>query len=348
MSQGYFRAVAAASPSRLWVNNPTRADSVFALENGASGSTTNPAFAGNLLKRDPDYVKGVIADVVSHGSTADTDRRLAELVQLRLVSEVVRPFHGLWEVTAGSEGFVSIQGSPFIRSAAKIIAAAHEGRALGPNAVPKIPATKAGLEGFEVLVKEGHPTIITEVFSLSQVVEACERYLGAVKGTSSQPPFFMSPITGIFGDHLKAVASRDRISVEPASIGWAGVALARAAYKLIQERGYPVVLLFGGARTQLDFTGLIGGRTAATLNCSTIRDLLESNPPVVNTIDAPVDERIISGLTVMFRDFSKAMTLGAVTVDEFEEFGPVRHFHSVFVEGWESLECEIHSERASS
>lgn len=38
----YFGRLAAQTPSRAWVNNPTEAEIGLALEHGAVGSTTNP------------------------------------------------------------------------------------------------------------------------------------------------------------------------------------------------------------------------------------------------------------------------------------------------------------------
>ena len=72
---------------------------------------------------------------------------------------------------------------------------------------------------------------MTEVFSLAQFVETSERYLRVTERTGVRPPFFMSPITGIFGDHLKAVAERDGLSVDAADMELAGVALSRECYR---------------------------------------------------------------------------------------------------------------------
>jgi predicted aldo/keto reductase-like oxidoreductase len=36
---------------------------------------------------------------------------------------------------------------------------------------------------------------------------------------------------------------------------------ASACYQVVREREYPVTLLYGGARIELDFSGLVGGGT---------------------------------------------------------------------------------------
>ncbi len=66
-----------------------------------------------------------------------------------------------------------------------------------------------------------------------------------------------------------------------------GCHLARAAKRLVTERGYPVSLLYGGARTTFDLTGLVGGPHAATVNWSTFEEVLEADPDRRETVDDP-------------------------------------------------------------
>lgn len=81
-----------------------------------------------------------------------------------------------------------------------------------------------------------------------------------------RPPFFLSPITGILGDHLKKIAARDGLRVPVEGMELAGVALARRCAATVAERNWPVTLLFGGARRTDDLTGLVGDRHCATVN----------------------------------------------------------------------------------
>lgn len=346
MAETYFQRVRAQTPTRLWVNNPTMEECDLALAQGAMACTTNPAYGGNLLKRAPAYVKPIIAEVVRGSAPGDTDLAVADRVQEHLVGNVLAKFRPLWDASGGKEGFVSIQGSPESdHDGALITHAARRARALGPNATPKLPATVPGFQTFEEMVGAGSQTIVTEVFSLDQVAYACEAYLRVTARTGVKPPFFMSPITGIFADHLKKVAKRDGIDVDFSVIDWTGVALGRACRKLVRERDYPVMLLFGGARLPIDFTGLVGEWTAATINYSTVDEILKADPPVERTVNAPVDPAILRTLTDNFEDFRKGLTLGTLSPEEFEEFGPVQHFRNSFVEGWQAVLSEIHTQR---
>jgi transaldolase len=348
VAESYFLRVRAETPTRLWINNPTLEEVDLALAQGAMGSTTNPSYGGNLLRRVPDYVKPVIAEAVADAPPSEGDLHLADRVQERLVRRILAKFQPLWEASAGTEGFVSIQGSPESdHDGARITEEAHRARTLGPNATPKIPATLPGFRAFEEMVADNSPTIVTEVFSLDQVAYACELYNRVTDATGHRPPFIMSPITGIFADHLKKLAKRDGIAVDSATVDWTGVALGRACRRLVRERSYPVMLLFGGARVPIDYTGLVGEWTAATINYSTVAEILKADPPVQHTINDPVDPAILQTLSQHFNDFARGMTLGSLSPEEFEGFGPVQHFRDAFMEGWHAVLAEIRAQRAA-
>lgn len=341
--RSYFVRLKAATPTRVWVNNPTLDEVDFALAQGAVGCTTNPAYGGNLLRRAPDLVRPVIRSAVA--STKD-GAAAAEAVQLALVGRIVERFRPLYEASGGSAGFVSCQGAPEEDTdGAHILEEGRRTRALGPNATPKIPATIPGFEAFEVLVAEGSPTIITEVFSLAQLVEANERYLAVTARTGVRPPFFMSPITGIFADHLRAVATRESIEADPAEIALIGVVLTRACYELCVERGYPVTLLAGGARIPFDLTGLVGAAVHATINWSTMAEILAQDPPPTASYADPINPDIISRLRLAFPEVEAALRIDGLAPAEFESFGPVQFFRDLFIEGWRQVQTAVTEER---
>ena len=135
---------------------------------------------------------------------------------------------------------------------------------------------------------EGSQVIVTEVFSVAQVIETCERWLRITDETGVRPPFFMSPITGILGDHFKKLArARWAGRARPQAMEMAGVIVSRACYEVVREREYPVTLLYGGARIELDFSGLVGGSMAATINWSTAAELIEHDLPARVSVDRP-------------------------------------------------------------
>ena len=346
MTASYFGQLVAESPTRVWVNNPTLEEIGLAIEQGAVGSTTNPAYGGNLLRRAPDEILPIVAACVP---LAADDLNVAHLVQQRLVARIAEQFRALHEASRGRLGFVSIQGAPEADTDSDtIVREARDGHAIGPNVAPKIPATAPGLDAFEVLVADGFPTIVTEVFSLAQLIETAERYLRVTARTGVRPPFFISPITGIFGDHLKAVAERDGLEISAADMELAGVALARECYQVVRSHGYPVTLLAGGARIPLDLTGLVGADLHATINWSTFAALMADPEQFAQRINEPLDQEALRRLETTFDDVRRAMRIDGLALQDFEDFGPVQHFRNSFIAGWTNVLGAIAAERAKS
>lgn len=343
MSESYFYRLKAATPTRVWVNNPTLEEVDLALEQGAVGCTTNPSLAGGLLRRAPDEVKPVISECLPR---AADDAAVATLVQERLVERITDRFRPLYEASRGTAGFVSIQGAPEADTeAANIVEAATRARALAPNACPKIPATAPGLEAFERVVAEGSQTIVTEVFSVSQFVETAERYLRVTKRTGLRPPFFVSAITGIFGDHLKATATREGLDVAAADVELVGVALARRCYEIAHARDYPLTILAGGARTPFDLIGLSGSEAHATINWSTFAEILAAGTQLTRGIDTPINRAVLDRLGRTFDDVRRAFLPDGLRLEDFEGFGPVQHFRNNFISGWNTLLAAIREEQ---
>ncbi len=348
MTESYFQRVATSTPTRLWINNPTAVEIGAGLAQGAVGCTTNPSYGGNLLKREPEYVRGVIAASVAALPGADV-AQVAENVQERLVDRITERFADVHQRSGGLAGYVSIQGSPLEdHDADAILRAARAATHIAPNAAVKVPATAPGLLALEQLVEDGWPTIVTEVFSVAQLIEANERYLKVTARTGERSPFFMSPITGILGDHLRKVAARDAIAADPRTLQLAGVALARRCYGVVVERAYPVTLLFGGARSIDDFTGLVGGPTASTINYSTVEEILALDPPVETTIEESMPAGVVEELLAKFPDFRQAWGDVPLTLEDFEEFGPVQHFRGSFVGAWEAMLTAIREARVGA
>lgn len=340
----YFSRLTSETASRVWINNPTSNEIDLALANGVVGCTTNPAYGGNLVRRAPDEILPVVdAALVELPDAAD--QTVADAVQERLVARIAERFRPVHAASRGRWGYVSIQGAPETDTDDEVIwQEARVGHSLGPNVAPKIPATAPGLVAFERVVAEGWPVIVTEVFSLDQLQTTCELYLRVAERTGRRPRFFLSPITGIFGDHLKKIAARDGLDVPTEVMDLAGIGLARRCAALVAERRWPVTLLFGGARIPEDLTGLVGEPHCATVNWSTIAEILTANPPLERTIDRPLDPNVERRLLAAFPDVARAWTLGHLSIDEFEGFGPVQHFRDNFVAGRRSV-LELVAER---
>ncbi len=348
MEKSYFHRVTKATPTRLWINNPTLADADQAIAEGAISCTTNPTFCAHMLKAEGEsaYALSVIDRVIQHKSD---DKEAAELVMQELVRRVMEKFLPLYERQPGAQGLVSIQGDPHgDEDPDFIVAEALRFRKLEKNFITKIPLTYAGLQAIEVLLGENMPIIATEVFAIEQAIEACELYVRVSNKTGCHPPFYVTHITGIFDEYLANYAKREGIELSPEALRQAGCVVARKQYRILQDRRYPVIMLGGGARGTHHFTEMVGGAVHVTINWSTARELLDANPPVVPRMDATAPQAVIDELIEKLPDFRKAFREHGLSTEEFAGYGPVRYFRSMFVKGWDTLVERVKERRRAS
>ncbi|MBZ5516965.1 MAG: hypothetical protein LAN62_19365 [Acidobacteriia bacterium] len=337
MNEGYFHRVTRKTPTRLWINNPTPDDADRAIAAGAISCTTNPTYSAHMIRAKSECPRALkLIDEIIQKTT--DDRKAADLVQQGLVKPIMDKFLPLYERKPGLEGFVSIQGDPHADAYPDhIINEALRFRKLGKNFITKIPVTEAGLKSIEVLVPENMPIIATEVFAMAQVTEICERYRRVSEKSGRRPPFYVTHISGIFDEYLTKVAERDAISIAPEVLHEAGCALARRQHRILQERGYHVTMLGGGARGTHHFTEMVGGSLHVTINWSTAQELLEANPPVVSRMDAHIPQAVLEELCEKLPDFRKAYLEDGMSIEDFKDFGPLQYFRGMFVKGWDTL-----------
>ncbi len=195
MSNTYFNWLSQQTASRVWINNPTAAEIELGPGAGRGGLHDQPRLrrqpAGPSSRRDSAH----IVEVVAAGARGD---EAVALVQGRLVGRILPHFTAIHEQSCGREGWVSMQGAPELDTSVEpILASARAARSLAANCIPKVPATAPGLAALDVLVRDDQPVLMTEVFSLAQVEETCERYLRASAESGHTPVLIMAPITGI-------------------------------------------------------------------------------------------------------------------------------------------------------
>jgi transaldolase len=314
-----------------------------AIANQAVNCTTNPAYCSKLLDSDPEYLHGVIDEVIRE--TRDNEQA-AVLAYQRASARVMDTFLPLYERSSGGYGYVTMQDDPREdQDADAVVRGVLRNRKLGKNYMAKIPVIEGGLEGIEACVEENIPICATEVFSIAQAIHVCELYQSAVERTGNRPPFYVTHITGIFDEYLGKVAQREGIEIDPEVLSRAGCAVARKEYQVLKERGYDTTLLGGGARGTHHFTEFVGGDVHITINWSTAQEIMDAGTPITSRIDAETPQSEIDELAEKFDDFRKAWSEDELSVDEFAEYGPVQLFRNAFLKGWYLLLAEVPSRR---
>ncbi len=171
---------------------------------------------------------------------------------------VLRP---VYDAAQGGDGFVSIEVSPVLAndtpSTVEAARNLHD-RIRLPNLLVKIPATAEGVPAIRQMITEGRNINVTLIFSLSRYAEVIEAYLsglealaeagGDVSKVHSVASFFVSRVDTEVDRRLEqiggglegksgAVAGHEGKSGGVAGLeGRAGVAQAKLAYRLFQER----------------------------------------------------------------------------------------------------------------
>jgi len=335
MTVGYFHRVAQETPTRVWVNNPTGAEIAKSIEAGAVACTTNPSYCSRLIALEGGYINKTIDEAIEQVTdNSDAAERAYHIAAQR----VMHAFLPIYETTHGAQGYVTIQGDPRLDKSYEAIAdEAMRCTTLGPNYMAKIPVTKAGLKAIECLVEQGIPVCATEIFSISQAVQTCEAYRRASERTGQHPPFFVTHITGIFDQLFEETVKKEQIEISLEALQQAGSIIARKEYQIIKERGYQVTLMGGGARSLLHFTGLVGGDLAVTLNWTTMEELIAGDGQVRSRIGDPSSQSVVDELCRKLPNFLRAYEEQGLAIEEYEDFGPVVLFRTMFLNGYTRL-----------
>lgn len=338
MDNSYFRRVNRLSPTRFWINNPTQDEARKAIEHGAVGCTTNPSF-GNKMLEDPTEAAAALRLLEAAVRETSDDDEAAAAFQRKLVKPIQQIFYPLWQVSGGSDGYVSIQGDPIHEEdSAVIVREAHLNRELGENIAIKIPCTEAGLEAMRTLVADGYPINATEIMSISQGIDLCEMYEEVSRESGKSPPLWLSFIAGIYDEHLENYVRDNRVVIDGDIVRQAGLAATRKMYQIIHDRRYRAVIIGGGARHTRHFTEMVGGNQVVTINWKGAADvLIDQNPDVVHRFFNPVAPDVIDELLAALPDFRKGWFAGGLSRDEYEEFGPVVLFRNSFVSAWQAV-----------
>ena len=130
---------------------------------------------------------------------------------------------------------------------------------------------------------------------------------------------------------LKVLLEKDNIAVDPGYLEWAGVAVFKKTYKLFQERGYRLRLLSAAFRNHMHWSELIGGDLVISPPYSWQVRFNSSDIEVHPRIEDPVPEEVLQTLLRKFPEFARAYTENALTIDEFDSFGPTRRTLRQFI-----------------
>ena len=349
MNESYFHRVNQLTPTKFWINNPSRNQVTLALEHGAVGCTCNPSYSQKMVD-SPDESEYALCLLDEAIRETESDKYAAELFQRKLVAPIAECFLPIFTNSAGVDGYVSIQADPIDEEdPEEVLRQARDNRALGKNICCKIPTTASGLEAMEPLIEENTPINATEIFGVSQMIALCELHEKVAHRVNKRPVLYMSHIAGIYDDYFRSYVEKEKVDISPDVLWQAGLAVARRVYQVMEERGYRAIFVGGGARGLHHFTEMVGGNVCLTINWEGTADqLIEADPPVVYRLFNPVPQKVIDELMEKLPDFRRGFLDDGLEVEEFEGFGPVQLFRSSFIKSWKRVLEMIKDRRARS
>lgn len=314
-----------------------------AVAHGATGATSNPVIVYAAVKSDPKTWTPVLDAIIEAQTTATEDEVAWLLIEEigRQAAAILEPVHA---ETRGGKGFLSMQVSPkYFRDAGRM---AEQGRALAalaPNIAIKVPSTAAGVRAAEELVAHGVNVNATVSFTVSQAVsvaEALERGLDRAEKNGADMTRlhpYMTLMVGRVDDLLQRVMARERITIDPGYLAWAGIAVFKRAHEIFKARGFRASLLAAAYRHHLQWSELIGPGVVLTMPYVWWKQFEASDIEVAGTLGRPVKPEIVEALHRNFEDFRLAYDEGALAPEAFASYGASVHTLNQFLGGFQDL-----------
>lgn len=326
---GPLLTAAQTTPTALWNDSSDLEELRQSISFGGVGATCNPVIAYTVIKSNIDAWRPrikAIADANPTWGEAAIGWQAVKDLSVE-AAELLKP---IFDEHNGRNGRLSVQTDPRLHRNAKALAdQAEEFHHLAENIVVKIPATKTGIEAIEDATYRGVSINVTVSFSVPQAVkaaEAIERGLDrrAAEGHDiSQMGPVVTIMVGRLDDWLKSVVARDGMFIDPSALEWAGVACAKKAYQIFQERGFRSRVLSAAFRNVLQWSELVGGDLVVSPPFKWQEIINASDYQVVDRINEPVRKEYLDEL-MRIEDFRKAYDVDGMSEEEFEQFGPTR------------------------
>jgi transaldolase len=328
------------TPTRFFNDSCSTPELQYAIERGATGATSNPVICLNVLKSEGARWMPRAAEIFAANPTWH-ERTVAWQLYTEMGQAGAELLLPVFETHNQTWGRLSVQTDPTLHNDSQaMLKQAVELSRLGPNMQVKMPATSHGIAMIEEATFQGVNLNVTVSFCVPQVLaiaDAIERGM-ARRDHVGLDTAHMAPVAtmmiGRLDDWLKVVAQRDGVECSTAVIDWAGIACAKRAYTLFNERSYRTKLLVAAYRHIGHWSELIGGDVVQTMPWEWQVKANRSGVTPMLTMDTPVDPAIVAELERKFTDFRRAYEPDGMTIAEFDSFGPVLRTLRSFIGAW--------------
>lgn len=319
-----------------WTDSADYAKMDKAIQDGATGVTTNPILIKKSLYEFPEFWRPYLDSAVG----LEGDAKAEEILRCVTVM-IAKKFQHIYEETNGVQGYVCAQVNPKKQGdTAAMIEMGRRLAAWAPNIAVKLPATAAGIRAIEELAAEGITTVGTVSFTTPQAVAiaaAQQRGLNRCRASGKKPGAAFSVImVGRLDDYLRDVVYDMQLDVSEADIIQSGTAAIKKAHAICKERGYESKLMPAGMRGGYHAVALSGSDMSFSLSENIVKALYNETDFTYHFDDQVSDQTIASLSSIP--EFVRAYNLEKLPEAEFICYGAAQRTLSQFVEaGWNMI-----------
>ncbi len=272
---------------------------------GIRGCTSNPTIFEQAIGQSDTYDEA-IAQLAARGKDTVTIYETLAIEDIQAACDQFRP---IFEMTAGTDGFVSMEVSP--RLAHDTQGTMAEARRLWktidrPNVMIKIPGTVEGIPAVTQMLTEGLNINITLLFAVSMHEQVIDAYLTALeqRARAGQPLETIASVASFFVSRVDSETDKRLEQLGKAEaeklMGKAAIANAKLAYAKYVEHFEGKrfrALMAKGARVQRPLWASTGTKNKKYSDTMYVDQLI--GPDTVNTmppatLDAFADHGVVS------------------------------------------------------
>jgi transaldolase len=302
------------------------------IAQGVTGLTSNPTIFKQAIADTSNYDNDMRSVELKELSTES----LCEELMIRDVAAAADLLRPVYDATGGSDGYASIEVSPFLADdCAGTVAAAERiwGKLARPNIMIKIPATPACIPAIEAVLDKGMNVNVTLIFSRSVYQAVANAYINALESrvargesvrlVSSVASFFVSRVDAIVEKSIDELVASNRVPADTKEkyVGKVGIANSKFAYHSFEE-------LFSserfkalrelGARVQRPLWASTGTKNPAFKATMYVEELAGSD--TVNTMPPATLKALLAGATIEPRLHSGSLEATAL-IEQLQGLG---------------------------
>lgn len=318
------------------------------------GSTTNPPLAWRAIEADrPRWDQWTR----NRARTATDANDLLWSLYGEVSNQGAAMLEPIYLASGGRFGHICGQVDPRqLTDREAMVQQAQRLHSLRPNLMIKMPATKEGIEGIHILSRQGISTTATLCFSVSQIVSVAEAAQAGfaearadgrdLRGCRCCAALMMGRMEG--APEFAEQASERGLELTDADLRWAGIAVARRAYRIYRQRGYEARLLCASMRLGPVVNGetrifhleqLAAGEMVLTIFPNILASFLElyAERELAPRIEEPVPAVVLDKL-LRIPYFAQAYGEDAISPDEYINLPGVQITGGSFAQAMQTID----------